>query len=132
MTSVGERKYFKFTIKKVYLQLQQKKKLTGTPVQLGKQEGHSLGKPPQHAGLPPPGPPWLEKHQFLSASRPRAPRTPCVQQLTWDSGLKPCVSGGTQQVALSSHTREAPLECELICILYQRLLLSNTDPRPLL
>ena len=101
-------------------------------MQLGTQEGHSLGKPPQHAGLPPPGAPWLEQHQFLPASRPRAPGTACVQQLTWDSGLKPCLSGGTQQVALSSHTREAPLECELICILYQRLLLGNTDPRPLL
>ena len=91
MTSVGERKYFKFTIKKVYLQLQQKKKkMTGTSVQLGKQEGKTLThKRPQQAGPPPPGPPWLELHQFLPASRPRAPGTPCVQQLTWDPGLDP-------------------------------------------
>ena len=70
-------------------------------MQLGKQEKHLLGKPPQHAGLPPPGPPgWSST---FPASRPREPGTPCVQQLTW-----PCMSGGTQQVALSSHTREAP------------------------
>lgn len=102
-------------------------------MQLGKQEGKTLThKPPQQAGPPPPGPPWLELHQFLPASRPRAPGTPCVQQLTWDPGLVPGVSGGTQQVALSSHTRGPKLECELICILYQRFLLGNTDPTPLL
>ena len=100
MTSVSERKYFKFTIKCTY---SYSKKVTDwNTEQLGKQRSTYLVSLPACRAAPP-GPPGLERHQYVPASRPRVPGTPCAQQLTW-----PCVSGGTQHAALSSHTREAP------------------------